>query len=339
METIIGGRSVGSSSVGKGKEISTKTGEANDPNGSSLLDRSLVAWLQRQKIKIKAENLLTKGVGLIQRVASKKKGNVCGDDMPMDNGENKEGNVEERCGVNTASDNLPQQICIEQDTRTLCVDQMTVDRGNNGEANKVASTGDMKVDAGDNMEDVSAEDEGDDTDYDFNAWHDYVQNDCVTDDDDDLEEGPGKGKSCGKSGGNGIGRSGAIGGRGSGKSASGRNQRSGGGGSKSNKNDSKRRRSKDITDGGSYYISSSRSYTGVTETEEGVDVVLVTPPKSKNQHTRVTEDNDDDDEFVDHPIPPATAFEDGEALRKARDNVSGTPPEVGSSHNQATEPV
>ncbi|KAG2305291.1 hypothetical protein Bca52824_033942 [Brassica carinata] len=204
---------------------------------------------------------LDEGSGANTESCKQEKGNVCGDDMPVDNGEIKEGNVEEGCGVNTASDNLPQQICIEQDTRTLCVEQMAVDSGNNREANKVAATGDMEVDAGDNMEDFSAEDEGDDTDYDFNAWHDYVRNDCMTDDNDDFEEGPGKGKSCGQSGGNGIGRSGAIGGRGSGKSASGRNQRSGGGGSKSNKKDSKRRRSKDITDGGSYYISSSKSYT------------------------------------------------------------------------------
>ncbi|KAJ4885623.1 hypothetical protein Rs2_35716 [Raphanus sativus] len=51
------------------------------------------------------------------------------------------------------------------------------------------------------MEDVSAEDESDDADYDYNAWDDYVRNDCVTDDDDDFEEGPGKEKSGGHSGG------------------------------------------------------------------------------------------------------------------------------------------
>ncbi|KAL0715712.1 hypothetical protein Bca4012_065034 [Brassica carinata] len=262
---------------------------------------------------------LGEGSGANTESCEQEKGNACGDDMPVDNGENKGDNVGKGCGVKTASDNLPQQLCVEQDTRTSCPEKMAVDKANNREANKVASTGDMEVDAGDNMEYVSAEDEGDDADYDYNAWDDYVRNDCLTDDDDDFEEGPGKGKSGGHSGGKGIRRSGPIGGRVSGKSALGRNQRSRGGGSKSNKNDSKRRRSNRFTDGESDYISTSRLYTKVTETEEGVDVVLVTPPKLKNQHTRVTGDNDDDD-FVDPPIPPATAFHGGEAPSKSGEN-------------------
>ncbi|KAL0729657.1 hypothetical protein Bca4012_025750 [Brassica carinata] len=171
------------------------------------------------------------------------KGKVCGDDIAVENGVNKEGNAEEGCGFNTASDNVPQQICSEQVTGRLCLEKMAVDNGNNREANIVATSGAMEVDGGANMEDVSSEDEGDATDYDYNAWHDYVRNDCVTDDDDDFEEGPGKGKSGGQFGGNGNRRYGAISGRGVGsrKSASGRGQRSSAGGEKSNKNTSKRR--------------------------------------------------------------------------------------------------
>ncbi|KAL0815523.1 hypothetical protein Bca101_071967 [Brassica carinata] len=107
-------------------------------------------------------------------------------------------------------------------------------------------------------------------------------------------EGPGKGRSGGQSGGKGIRRPGGIGGTGAAKSA--------------------------------------------CETEVGVDVVLVTPPQSKNKHTRVTEDNDDD-AVVDTPIPQPAAFQGEEVLTKAGDNVSGTPTDVGCAPNQATEAI
>ncbi|KAH0896637.1 hypothetical protein HID58_046205 [Brassica napus] len=123
-----------------------------------------------------------------------------------------------------------------------------------------------------------------------------AQNDCVTDDDDNFLEGPGKGRSGGQSGGKGIRRPGGIGGTGAAKSA---------------------------CDVGS----PSRLETEVTETEVGVDVVLVTPPQSKNKHTRVTEDNDDD-AVGDTPIPQPAAFQGEEVLTKAGDNVSGTPTDV-----------
>ncbi|CDY66901.1 BnaA10g28820D [Brassica napus] len=105
--------------------------------------------------------------------------------------------------VKTASDNLPQQICLIEDTRMLSVEQVSVENGNNGGAH----------------ENVTAEDEGDDSDYDYNGWHDYCRNDCVTDDDDDFVEGPGKGRSGGQSGGKGIRRPGGIGGTGAAKLA------------------------------------------------------------------------------------------------------------------------
>lgn len=64
----------------------------------------------------------------------------------------------------------------------------------------------------------------------------------------------------------------------------------------------------------------------------------MTPPQSKNKHTRVTEDNDDD-AVVDTPIPQPAAFQGEEILTKAGDNVSGTPTDVGCAPNQATEAV
>ena len=153
----------------------------------------------------------------------------------------------------------------------------------------------------------------------------------MTDDDDDFVEGPRKGRSGGQSGGKGIRY---PGGTGATKSACGKKQRSRGGGYISKNNDS----SVEITDLARDLGSPSRLDTEVTETEVGVDVVLVTPPQSKNKHTRVTEDNDDD-AVVDTPIPQPAAFQGEEVLTKAGDNVSGTPTDVGCAPNQATEAV
>ncbi|KAJ4885624.1 hypothetical protein Rs2_35717 [Raphanus sativus] len=89
---------------------------------------------------------LGEGSGANTESCEQENGKACGDDMRVDNGENKGGNVGKSCGVKTASDNLPQQICVEQDTRTSCPEKMAVDRANNRDANKVASTGDMEVD-------------------------------------------------------------------------------------------------------------------------------------------------------------------------------------------------
>ncbi|KAH0874180.1 hypothetical protein HID58_071542, partial [Brassica napus] len=242
----------------------------------------------------KSGETLADGSGANSENCEQERGNVCGDDFAVDNRENKEGKVEEGGAVKTAPDNLPQQICLIEDTRTLSVEQVSVENGNNGGAH----------------EDVAAEDEGDDSDYDYNGWHDYCRNDCVTDDDDDdFVEGAAK-------------------------SACGKKQRSRGGGYISKNNDS----SVEITDLARDLGSPSRLEIEVTETEVGVDVVLVTPPQSKNKHTRVTEDNDDD-VVVDTPIPQPAAFQGEEVLTKAGDNVSGTPTDVGCAPNQATEAV
>ncbi|KAL0702207.1 hypothetical protein Bca4012_058329 [Brassica carinata] len=219
---------------------------------------------------------------------------VCGEDIAVVNVKHKEANVEQGCGVNSTSDNLPQRICSEQDNEMGCGENMAVDIGKNTEANIEAASGEMELDSVGNMNDDMGEDEDDEPEYDYSHWHDYVRTNCVTDDEDDFEEGPRKGGSGGQFGITSNRRSGASGGRGqgSGKPPASRGQRSSAaGGSKSTKNPSKRRRSEENTDVGSDNISSSRtvgcSYTEGKETDGGVDVVLVTPPKLKNQHKRV----------------------------------------------------
>ncbi|KAH0904455.1 hypothetical protein HID58_043958, partial [Brassica napus] len=247
METISGGRKVGSSSGGTGsKEIRTNTGEVQQIEESYKRNSQSGGMVATSKDQDKSGETLDDGSGANSENCEQEKGNVCGDDLAVDNRENKEGKV------------------IEGDA-------VSVENGNNGGAH----------------EDVAAEDEGDDINYDYNGWHDYCRNDCVTDDDDDFVEGPGKGRSGGQSGGKGIRRPGG---------------------------------------------------TGAAKLACGVDVVLVTPPQSKNKHTRVTEDNDDD-AVVDTPIPQPAAFQGEEVLTKAGDNVSGTPTDVGCAPNQATEAV
>ncbi|KAH0851301.1 hypothetical protein HID58_094819 [Brassica napus] len=227
METISGGRNVGSSSGGTGsKEIRTNTGEVQQIEERYKRNSQSGGMVATSKDKDKSGETLDDGSGANSENCEQEKGNVCGDDLAV-----------------------------------------SVENGNNGGAHK----------------DVAAEDEGDDIDYDYNGWHDYCRNNCVTDDDDDFVEGPGKGRSGGQSGGKGIRYPGGTG--------------------------------------------AAKSACEVTETEVGVDVVLVTPPQSKNKHTRVIEDNDDD-VVVDTPIPQPAAFQGEEVLTKAGDNVSGTPTDV-----------
>ncbi|KAL0655381.1 hypothetical protein Bca4012_075965 [Brassica carinata] len=212
----------------------------------------------------KSGETLDDGSGANSENCEQEKGIVCGDDLAVDNRENKEGKVEEGGAVKTAPDNVPQQICLIEDTRTLSVEQVSVENGNNGGAH----------------EDVAAEDEGDDIDYDYNGWHDYCRNVCVTDDDDNFVEGPGKGRSDGQSGGKGIRR---PGGTGAAKSACGKKQRSRGGGYISKNNDS----SVEITDLARDLGSPSRLDTEVTETEIMMMMLLLTLLFPSRPHFRV----------------------------------------------------
>ncbi|KAF3487058.1 hypothetical protein F2Q69_00052883 [Brassica cretica] len=170
--------------------------------------------------------------------------------------------------------------------------------------------------------------EDDDGDYDYNYWHEYCRNDCVTDEDDDFEGSPPKRRGGGQSRSNHNWRSGPMSGRGqgSGKSVSGRGQRSSATGvSKSTKKACIRRHSEVNTDRVRDYICTSRTvgfaYTEEKNTKEGVDVVLLTPPKPNNQHNRVIEDDDD---FVES----VRSGDTGESV----DVVLVTPPKQHNKH-------
>ncbi|CAN6927105.1 unnamed protein product, partial [Brassica oleracea var. botrytis] len=188
------------------------------------------------------------------------------------------------CGVNLASENMSQHSsgCAEMD----------VDKGKGND-----------YDVG--------EDE-DDGNYDYNYWHEFVSKDCETDEDDDFEGCPPKGRRGGRSDLNGYERCGARGGRGqgSGKPASGRGQRS-----RATETDISlgvdvvhatpaKDRNQPNHEENSVYRRLTESTSGTvrcaltfeTGTVETVDVVAVTPPQQNKKHNRVIED---DDEFVD----------------------------------------
>ncbi|WZZ58257.1 hypothetical protein YC2023_058364 [Brassica napus] len=188
--------------------------------------------------------------------SEQEKENICGENLAVDNGKNKEANVERGCGVNPVSDDLPQE-----------------------------------------------------------------------------NSSPPKRRGGGHSGTNRNRRSGPTSGRGqvSGKPASGRGQRSSAtGGYKSTKKACIWKRSEVNTDEVRDYICTSRTagfaYTEETYTEEGVDVVLLTPPKPNNQHNRVIEDDDD---FVE-------SVRSGETIESI-DVVLVTPPKKYNKHNRVIE--
>ncbi|WZZ45181.1 hypothetical protein YC2023_041440 [Brassica napus] len=211
---------------------------------------------------------------------------ICGGNSAVDNGKNKEANVEVGCGVNPGSDDLPQQNY-------------------------------MAIDSGENKGDDMGEDEDDDGDYDYNYWHEYCRNDCVTDEEDDFEGSPPKRRGGGQTGSNCNRRSRPMSGRGqgSGKPASGRGQRTSATGvSKATKKACIRRRSEVNTD----EVRDIYALLEHGDTGKSVDVVLVTPPKQYNKHIRVSEDND---EAVDPPITQCTDDDFVESVRSGHDGV------------------
>ena len=100
------------------------------------------------------------------------------------------------CGVNLEAENIRQQSCGEQ---------ILVQRGKNKQANVEAASGDdignvagcavMDVDKRKgNDYDIGEDEDEDDGDYDYNYWHEFVRKDCDTDEDDDFEGCPPKGR-------------------------------------------------------------------------------------------------------------------------------------------------
>ncbi|KAL0795370.1 hypothetical protein Bca101_066747 [Brassica carinata] len=226
------------------------------------------------------------------------KDNVCGNEVGVVNGGNNEG---AKNGLNKEG-NLPQQMCSEEETGRPCLEKAM----EKSEAEVVGTSGAMEVDGGASREDVMSEDEGDDYDYDYNQWDDYIRR-----------------------------RSGGIRGRGvgTGKRGSGRGKRCSSGGRKSDKSTSKQTLSTDTIDVGNDYISSSRcgfsSYTQATHIDEGDVIVHVTPTKTKNRDTRVTEDDDT-------PVSKRTHTEGVEPVDSG-DVVLDTPPKEFNRHNREIE--
>ncbi|KAH0871944.1 hypothetical protein HID58_069306, partial [Brassica napus] len=226
------------------------------------------------------------------------------------------------CGVNLASENMSQHSCG---------DQILVERRKNKQANVEAASGDdignvagcaeMDVDKGKGNDYDVGEDE-DDGNYDYNYWHEFVSKDCETDEDDDFEGCPPKGRRGGRSDLNGYERCGARGGRGqgSGKPASGRGQRS------------------RATDDQRYILCTSRivAYTEETDISLGVDVVHATPAKDRNQpnheensvYRRLTES-------TSGTVRCALTFETGTV--ETVDVVAVTPPQQNKKHNRVIE--
>ncbi|WZZ70783.1 hypothetical protein YC2023_082153 [Brassica napus] len=228
------------------------------------------------------------------RVTELEKENICGENLGVDNGKSKEANVEGGCGVNLGSNDLPQQNCSVQDKEKSRGADMAVDNEQFG-----LRGANMAVDSGENKGDDMGEDEDDDGDYDYNYWHEYCRNDCVTDEDDDFEGSPPKRRGGQRSSATGV--------------------------SKSTKKACIRRHSEVNTDEVRDYICTSRivgfAYSEEKNTEEGVDVVLLTPPKPNNQHNRVIEDDDD---FVES----VRSGDTGESV----DVVLVTPPKQYNKH-------
>ncbi|CAF2043822.1 hypothetical protein YC2023_108833 [Brassica napus] len=203
------------------------------------------------------------------------------------------------CGVNLASENIHQH-------RNGCGQAKGYDYG------------------------VGEDEDNDEYDgnYDYNYWHEFVRKYCETDEDNNFEGCPPKGRRGERSDRNGYEHSVWRGGRGqgSGKPASGRGQRS-----RTTETDinlgvdvvhatpAKDRNQPNHEDNSVYrHLSNVELYqlnyvrldprkgkvctTFETGTVETVDVVAVTPPQQNQKHNRMIED---DDEFV---YPPLTEF-------------------------------
>ncbi|KAL0742208.1 hypothetical protein Bca4012_083721 [Brassica carinata] len=203
--------------------------------------------------------------------------------------------VEVGCVVIPGSDNIPQQTCNERDKGMSYGDDMVVDRGkwtaekSKGDATEAGFVlmviEKEKVKGYDN-----GEDEDDDFEYDFNWWHDYVRNDCVTNDDKDDNGGPVVGGSGGRSVLIGRHSSGMRGQRAQG-SCRPRGRRGRGsncrGGSKSKTQHFKTRCCEEDTDYATEYLCTSRTdsstYTEERDTVESVDVdnIFSSPTSSK----------------------------------------------------------
>ncbi|KAJ4902193.1 Uncharacterized protein Rs2_16144 [Raphanus sativus] len=245
--------------------------------------------------------------------------------------------------------------CKDVDDDETCED-LVVDGGKSKGNDTVAGLGAVDAekengkgdDIGEEGDDIGEEGD-DDFDYDFNWWHSYVRNDCVSDDDKDDNGGPSVGGRARQHSLNGHSPSVIRGRRGhSSRKLGGRR-----GGSKSTKQCSKSRCYEEVTDVASDYLCSSRTTTTAytndqlgetlvngtkksnekgdgcieddvnractdeTLTGASVNVVLVTPVKQKEKRTHSIEDHDDEEQ---HPIIRGVRDRCGQTLPNGRAN-------------------
>ncbi|KAG2304512.1 hypothetical protein Bca52824_033163 [Brassica carinata] len=231
METENGRCNRGASYSVKGKEIGNNISEVTGSQGIVDEDLVLLRHVEALEASYGGDSGTTKPVN----------------EKSTDNQHRGE-SVEVGCVVIPGSDNLPQQTCNERDKGMSYGDDMVVDRGKSKDNAKAACVGvveekgnsnkvdiqetcqEIVVDRGKSKGDATeagfrvmvvekekvkgddnGEDEDDDFEYDFNWWHDYVRNDCVTDDDKDDNGGPVIGGSGGESAPNGHHSSGMRG--------------------------------------------------------------------------------------------------------------------------------
>ncbi|KAF2547317.1 hypothetical protein F2Q70_00020748 [Brassica cretica] len=197
----------------------------------------------------------------------------------------------------------------------VCTAEANVEAASGDDIGNVAGCAEMDVDKGKGNDYDVGEDE-DDGDYDYNDWHEFVRKYCETDEDDDFEGCPPKGRRGGRSDLNGYERCGARGGRGqgSGKPAS------------------------ELTDDQRDILCTSRivAYTEETDISLGVDVVHATPAKDRNQpnheensvYRRLTKS-------TSGTVRCALTFETGTV--ETVDVVTVTPPQKNKKHNRVIE--
>ncbi|CAH8389468.1 unnamed protein product [Eruca vesicaria subsp. sativa] len=245
--------------------------------------------------------------------------------------------IEAGCGVNPASAIVAQQNRNKQDKENNNREDMVVDE------RKISKEDDVRED--------------EDGDYDYNGWHDFVRNGFVRDNDEYNDGGPEKGGSRGQLDLKARQRSEARGGRGQGfrKQASGQGEGSSATSGPGSRNQHrKRRHSKDKTNEGRDYISTSQTIRNgcdeETKTGESIDVILLSPSKHNHKQNRVIKDDDD---FVDPHVTQVTQVQGGEAFMKgiqilemfgcnedtvkSVDVVLVVPPKHSSEHNCVIE--
>ncbi|KAJ4889367.1 hypothetical protein Rs2_29115 [Raphanus sativus] len=210
------------------------------------------------------------------------------------------------------SDGHPRSGGVEK--AKMCAADKAVDKENKKEVVVEAVVQEEEGGRGEEKgDDIREDDDLEDEDYDYDAWHDYVRNDCKTDSDDDFEGGPPKHSSGGQCRRNLNGQSGGrfCKTKDSGNSVSGRRQSKGG---KRRSNLSEQH----------CMVSGSEAYT-----DAGIDYI-VTSRTSGTSYSLIQ----DNDEMIVPPITKCTSLRSGRGWTTERDNVSRSSRSIGCTPSQ-----